>query len=55
MVKLFLVTEGKQAIHVEYISVKMSIDSGAGDHVYWWKWVLFLYSRKSSNFYSCGA
>lgn len=54
MVKLFWVTETRQAIHFECISVKLSVDSMAGDHVYWWNWIIFLHSRKSSGFHLQG-
>lgn len=41
MVKLFWVTESRQAIHFESISVKLSVDFVAGDCVYWWNWIIF--------------
>lgn len=40
MVKLFWVAETRQAIHFEWISVKLSLDSVAGDHVCWWNWII---------------
>ena len=41
MVKLFWVTETKQTIHFECVSVKLSVASVAGDHVYWCNWIIF--------------
>lgn len=38
MVRLFWVTENR---HFECISVKLSVDFVVGDHIYWWKWIIF--------------
>lgn len=55
MVKLFLVTDSRQAIHFECISVKLSVDSVASDHVYWWKLILFFIIKEIIKLlYSCG-
>lgn len=55
MVKLFWVTENRQAIHFECISVKLSVDSVAGDHVHWWKWIIFYIEGNHKGSTCCGA
>lgn len=54
MVKLFWVTETRKAIHFECISVKLSVDYVAGDHVYWWNCIIF-YIQGNRQASTCGA